>query len=553
MTRFIKDYLQPHWHYFAFFFLISAAAAIIVPITMDEAYYWNWATALDWGYFDHPPLVALQSWLSRLGDATLLSGRLLTIVIAFLTTLVLGWTYALSGLLRDRQTWRMGMLVAFLNFGSLFSAILTTPDSMLILSWALCLLFLVLARLRDHKYWLGVGFAAGLAFSAKYTAVLLGPVILSALFLDKRLFRSRWPYLGGLLALCLIAPNLVWNAKHDWVTLQFQINHGFERSQDHALEEGLPRPSAAPRDQEEFAVAHAFDQPKVESAEELADAGPTDAVIQSFRAIQWPQIPFLEPLKGFLDFLGGQIALFGFLAIPMIASLVQRIRRRQRLPMRGTDPVVRKLMIFAATFPFVFFGCISFNSKIEANWAVPYLLAFAPLIAPALKDYARWIYVCAVLNLCAFGVVAVHSRFPMLKLRASQDRVLKETHGFEELAAQLARFSEPIFGDSYQITSMLRYYSMSQNPVDQWPNLNRPSEFVRRPEFIHFKMADLQKGFLLVTSDKVPPTFAQFRMIGIYKVNDCKKRLQWFDPLVAPEAPECAAIHTWYVARYRSG
>ena len=34
-------------------------------IYFDEAYYWQWAQHLDWGYYDHPPLVA---WLIAAPD-----------------------------------------------------------------------------------------------------------------------------------------------------------------------------------------------------------------------------------------------------------------------------------------------------------------------------------------------------------------------------------------------------------------------------------------------------------------------------------------------------
>jgi len=41
--------------------------AAILPVTQDEAYYFDWARSLAWGYFDHPPGVALLgigTWLA---------------------------------------------------------------------------------------------------------------------------------------------------------------------------------------------------------------------------------------------------------------------------------------------------------------------------------------------------------------------------------------------------------------------------------------------------------------------------------------------------------
>src|SRR5262249_40494218 len=35
-----------------------------VNLIPEEAYYWNYAQHLDWGYLDHPPMVAWLIWLS---------------------------------------------------------------------------------------------------------------------------------------------------------------------------------------------------------------------------------------------------------------------------------------------------------------------------------------------------------------------------------------------------------------------------------------------------------------------------------------------------------
>jgi hypothetical protein len=38
--------------------LVRLVVAAVAPIVQDETYYLAWATAPDWGYFDHPPGVA---------------------------------------------------------------------------------------------------------------------------------------------------------------------------------------------------------------------------------------------------------------------------------------------------------------------------------------------------------------------------------------------------------------------------------------------------------------------------------------------------------------
>jgi hypothetical protein len=39
--------------------LISIIQLLLTPITYDEAYYWVYSNFLSFGYYDHPPMVAL--------------------------------------------------------------------------------------------------------------------------------------------------------------------------------------------------------------------------------------------------------------------------------------------------------------------------------------------------------------------------------------------------------------------------------------------------------------------------------------------------------------
>jgi hypothetical protein len=65
-----------------------------------------------------------------------------------------------------------------------------------------------------------------LALLSKYTALLFGPAILIWLVSVPKLRRwlvSLWPYLGGLVALAIFAPVILWNADHHWVSFIKQI------------------------------------------------------------------------------------------------------------------------------------------------------------------------------------------------------------------------------------------------------------------------------------------------------------------------------------------
>ena len=57
------------WGFIGIWALVNLLQAAFLPLDPDEAYYWEYARTLDWGYFDHPPaialLVAMGSWLTE--------------------------------------------------------------------------------------------------------------------------------------------------------------------------------------------------------------------------------------------------------------------------------------------------------------------------------------------------------------------------------------------------------------------------------------------------------------------------------------------------------
>lgn len=69
--------------------LINVIQASFVEVHADEAYYWVYSQFLDWGYFDHPPMVAL---FIKIGDAlfpSTLGLRLLTVITSTLSVYLL--------------------------------------------------------------------------------------------------------------------------------------------------------------------------------------------------------------------------------------------------------------------------------------------------------------------------------------------------------------------------------------------------------------------------------------------------------------------------------
>ncbi len=201
--------------------LVTAASAGLAP---DEAYYWLWAQHPAFGYYDHPPMVAWWITAMPLHQVTPLLVRL-PFVLGFLA---LSWLiHDAAKALFDQAVARRAVL--WLNACLLLSvgSVIATPDPPSVLMWAGGLW--ALARLQTSQkgwWWLVFGVFAGLGIEAKYTNFFLGLGVIAWMIADKparRWLLTPWPYLGALVAAAFMAPNLIWNAGHHWITFAKQF------------------------------------------------------------------------------------------------------------------------------------------------------------------------------------------------------------------------------------------------------------------------------------------------------------------------------------------
>jgi len=207
--------------------VVRLALAAAVPITVDEAYYVDWARHLQPGYLDHPPLVA---WLIalplRLAGSSTLAIRLPAVLLQAGTTLLA------ASLARALAGGRAAVAAALLlQAAPVFSlgATLITPDAPLALAWAGTLWGVERAFRRGPRWFLAAGVFLGMGALSKLTAGLLGVAILAALIATRygrRALAGPWPWAGAAVALAVASPMLVWNAAHGWPSVTFQAAHG---------------------------------------------------------------------------------------------------------------------------------------------------------------------------------------------------------------------------------------------------------------------------------------------------------------------------------------
>ena len=506
------------WSALAVMTLWRIAVAWALPVTLDEAYYYDWARNLAWGYFDHPPGVALLGIGTRLVPASALAARLGNVLAATFTLVVLIRFYRACGL-RAGTELVLALALAFATLPGLVSGVVTTPDTVLALCWAIALNE-ALAALRGARWrWLSAGLATGVGLLGKYTMVLIGPVfLLTLLWTDPKALRTRWPYIGGLIALLVFAPNVLWNAENHWVTMRFQFGHGFSTETGELVHSPLPVP--------------------------VRETKPSE-----------PEAPgaAIERVGRVFGYLGTQAALWGFLLIPLILALWRprggpglRAELRSRL-----DEKAFKLLVTATLFPLGFFGLIASFSEVEPNWPVTYLLSAVPLAAIVLRRVPRWAVAAAGLNVLLVSVYALHAATDIVPLPSHLERILRETHGYQELAARAAQLDGPVFADRYQLTAMLRFYAPGLNAT-QWPGITRPSEYQRGTIAGPIRQKEIRQagGFWLITRYPTPPIIPSFRALQRETLYDCKSLA-----LTEAARPERGAacerpIHVWHIFRY---
>lgn len=205
--------------------VVRFGAAGYAGLLWDEPYYWMWSRHLSAGYYDHPPMVAYWIWAGTgiLGDGPL-GIRLLFVLNTAATSFVV---YGIGrALFTERIAW-LGVLWTNVTPLLGIAGMMATPDGPSVLFWTLTIFaFAMVVRTGRGVWWLAVGVLAGLGVMSKYTNLFLGPGILLALILDRRLRRwlaSPWLWGGGVLAALVFLPVIVWNAGHDWMSFRFQF------------------------------------------------------------------------------------------------------------------------------------------------------------------------------------------------------------------------------------------------------------------------------------------------------------------------------------------
>lgn len=211
----------------AVWWIAGGAVALLVAVAgrygwhRDELYFLEAGDHLQWGYVDQPPFTP---FVAHLADAVA-PGNL--VVLRFLPALATGVSIVLGArIVRELGGTRRAQVAGsavpasggfLLGVGHLLSTAVFDLTASLAILWLLCRLL----RREEPTLWVWIGSVAGLALLNKSLVVLLVGALVAAVAVDRRWNLLWTPYLvaGGVIALVIASPNLLWQAANDWPQL----------------------------------------------------------------------------------------------------------------------------------------------------------------------------------------------------------------------------------------------------------------------------------------------------------------------------------------------
>jgi Dolichyl-phosphate-mannose-protein mannosyltransferase len=187
----------------------------------DELYFLDLARHLDWGYVDTAPLIAVYAKVALLlgGSLPVLRGIAAVAGAAKVAVTIV--------LVRELGGRRHAQLLAGLC--ALLAPIFLAQDTLMTMNgfeplfWMGCVFALIrVIRTGDSRWWIAFGIFAGLGLENKHSTLFFGAAVVIALVLSpqRRELGKRWIWIGGAIALLLFLPNILWQVRHGFPTLE---------------------------------------------------------------------------------------------------------------------------------------------------------------------------------------------------------------------------------------------------------------------------------------------------------------------------------------------
>ncbi len=223
----IKDILKQKGTLILLFIILLSLIISLLPIHYgyfgDELYYIALSKNIAFGYVDVPPLMPFFLAIFRFlfGDS-LFAIHLLAAITGIITLIITSITVKKMGGGLFAQS--LALIALVLSPMYVSHASLLTYDCFNNLFWVLAIYFIVLLLLSENKkYWIYFGVAAGFGLLSKFDILWLGAGLTVALLFvsQRKYFRCYQFWLGGVIALLIASPYLIWIATHDFLTIEY--------------------------------------------------------------------------------------------------------------------------------------------------------------------------------------------------------------------------------------------------------------------------------------------------------------------------------------------
>jgi hypothetical protein len=202
------------WTLLAAWFIVNLLQATFTELANDEAYYWVYSKYLDFGYFDHPPVIAL---MIKIGCALFPNELGVRFFAVFLSSLSVWFLFKLCG---SKNFVFFFLLLASISIFETYGFI-AVPDVPLLFFTVLFFLFYKQYLEKDDwKNSLLLGLCIVLLLYSKYHGLL---IIFFTLLSNIKLLTRKSFYLVVIISVLLYAPHIIWQIMHDYPSYQYHV------------------------------------------------------------------------------------------------------------------------------------------------------------------------------------------------------------------------------------------------------------------------------------------------------------------------------------------
>jgi 4-amino-4-deoxy-L-arabinose transferase-like glycosyltransferase len=211
-------------------FAVAAVVALLHILTngrygthRDELQFMTDAWHMDWGFVAYPPFTPFIQLVGyKIFGHSLIGLRLASVLAQAAAIIITGLAARELGGHRLAQV--TAALCVALSPLPMFEATEFQYSSFDYLWWTLTAYFIIrLLKSENPRWWIAIGVTVGFGLMTKYTMVFFLAGIAAGMLLTpaRRYLRSPYFWAGGAIALAMCAPNLIWQAHHDFISYHF--------------------------------------------------------------------------------------------------------------------------------------------------------------------------------------------------------------------------------------------------------------------------------------------------------------------------------------------